>query len=339
MLTLEMLPADYGDCLWIEYGPERYKILIDGGTPGTYPALKRKIEALPPEERHFELFVISHIDSDHIGGCVKLLESPPEGISFGDVWFNGHRHLVEVDELGVRQAEELTASLVNGDYPWNTAYEGHAVLQHPEPFYLAGDLQLTVLSPGRPQLDKLRPVWQRELDKLRAKISEETPEEIEEDELGDDLDIDSLAGGTFREDRAEPNGSSIALLLEYEGRRILLAADSHPGVLAKSIEELLTLREEPVLEVDAFKLSHHGSRGNTSRRLIEMVSCPRYLISSSGKRFKHPSRETIARILKFASGNKELWFNYRSEFNEVWRNPALQSQYNYKPVFKSVLSL
>ena len=43
MLRIEMLPAENGDCLWIEYGEENspHRILIDGGTHGTYELLRR----------------------------------------------------------------------------------------------------------------------------------------------------------------------------------------------------------------------------------------------------------------------------------------------------------
>src|SRR6266545_4956913 len=120
MLTLEMLPADQGDCLWIEYtdAGQTRRILIDGGTPSTYPRLKKRIEALPLPERRFELFVVTHVDSDHIGGAVKLIDDPADGLTFGDVWFNGFGHLPKPDDqLGAKQGEELTRMLVQGKVP------------------------------------------------------------------------------------------------------------------------------------------------------------------------------------------------------------------------------
>ena len=38
MLKLEMLPAEYGDCLWIEYGDSRAprRILVDAGLSSVY---------------------------------------------------------------------------------------------------------------------------------------------------------------------------------------------------------------------------------------------------------------------------------------------------------------
>src|SRR5688572_7974472 len=121
MLRIEMLPAGEGDCLWIEYGEREspHRILIDTGTPGTYPALQERIRKVGGPCR-FELFVVTHIDEDHIGSAVKLMEDPPEGVSFGDIWFNGYRHLLKAtDRLGVKKAQELTLKLDRDELPWN----------------------------------------------------------------------------------------------------------------------------------------------------------------------------------------------------------------------------
>ena len=51
MFTIEMLPAAYGDCLWIEYGDRRSprRILIDGGISGTYDAIVERRTPGRPE--------------------------------------------------------------------------------------------------------------------------------------------------------------------------------------------------------------------------------------------------------------------------------------------------
>jgi glyoxylase-like metal-dependent hydrolase (beta-lactamase superfamily II) len=87
MFNIEMLPADHGDCLWITYGQgtEQRRILIDAGTAHSFSNFKQRINNLGKADRHFELFVITHIDSDHIGGSLELLrEMDNLGITFGD---------------------------------------------------------------------------------------------------------------------------------------------------------------------------------------------------------------------------------------------------------------
>ena len=103
MFRVEMLAADHGDCLWIEYGdPQKpHLVLIDGGTPATWKRLEQRIlrekQKRGQDMLHFEAFIVTHVDADHIGGAVKLLEQVgPLDLTFGDVWFNGYQHLLEV---------------------------------------------------------------------------------------------------------------------------------------------------------------------------------------------------------------------------------------------------
>jgi hypothetical protein len=83
------------------------------------------------------------------------------------------------------------------------------------------------------------------------------------------------------------------------------------------------------MEIDLWKISHHGGAGNTGPKLLERVNCARYLLSTSGTRFKHPAPETIAWILKHKKGAAEMYFNYRSDWNGMWDNVELKKKYNF----------
>ena len=51
MINVELIQAAQGDCIWIEYGTDAdslQRILIDGGTQGTYKHLKNRIEIYLP---------------------------------------------------------------------------------------------------------------------------------------------------------------------------------------------------------------------------------------------------------------------------------------------------
>jgi hypothetical protein len=119
------------------------------------------------------------------------------------------------------------------------------------------------------------------------------------------------------------------MLAEYDGVRALLGADAHIDRLVRSLQAVVGDGER--LQLDAFKLSHHGSSGNTSQELLDLIDCPRYLISTNGSYFKHPTAEAIARVLKFGGDEKTLYFNYDSDFTKVWKNDTLQSAYGYIP--------
>lgn len=342
MLTIEMLPATQGDCLWVEYGTgdEVRRVLIDGGTTGTYKAaLRARIEALPEGARRFELLVVSHIDSDHIGGLLPLVRDTKLGVEYGDIWFNGLDHLSSADEMGPAQGDMLTKVLKEKKLPWNLAFGRKAVMV-PDTgalpiVELAGGLKLTLLSPTREKLADLRAVWDPTVEQAgMVEGIEATPDkqDVEEqgppDILGGGINVSALADADTKLDGAEANGSSIALLLEFEGTTILLGADAHSQVLVASIKRLLGDREEK-LRVDAVKLPHHGSKKNVTKALLEVVEGQSYFFSTNGVSHCHPNQEAVARVIAYGGARPSLFFNYRTEFNEMWDDAALKKSKHY----------
>jgi beta-lactamase superfamily II metal-dependent hydrolase len=339
-MRIEMLPAQDGDCLWIEYGDLSYpyRILVDGGTASTYKFIKERIEALPRELRRFDLVIISHIDSDHIGGVLRLLKRPPPGLQIGDVWFNGFRHLpARGRSLSVRQAEEVTTMLEAGRFAWNRSFNEdtiHVPDDGPLPEkFLGNGMKLTLLSPYWGELQRLQITWEKAIESLREQEKKPLRSTKSGLTLGQHLDIHELSETPFEEDLADANGSSIALLAEHKGTAVLLAADAFPKVLVNSINRLLRDRKQDNLRLDAFKVSHHGSKANTSHQLLDLLDCDKYLISTNGIKHGHPNPEAIARILQFGGAEKELYFNYVTSFSEIWRNPNYQQEFNYRAYY------
>ncbi|MGF6410083.1 ComEC/Rec2 family competence protein [Paraburkholderia sp. MM5482-R1] len=356
MLKIHMLPADHGDCLWLEYGVQSAPkvILIDAGPVSAWPRLKAKINE---EKRkrggklHLELFVVTHVDADHIGGAVKFLEEASGlGVTFGDVWFNGYFHLDNKvppprdDILGAKQGEQLSALIDGWGLPWNKAFDSKAVMVQDDgqlPTASFGQMKLTLLSPTLEKLQDLKPKWEAEIakaglvpgDAYEARDVEwdtSVAGREEDDLLGDD--IERLAESVFKGDAAEANGSSIAFLAEYAGNAVLFGADAHTDVLMKSLGRLPNMRSG-TLAISAFKLPHHGSRNNIDSLLLKAVPAKHYLVSTSGAQFRHPHPEAIARIAVYGPHKKTLHFNYRTEFNEQWDSASWKSNWNYSTAF------
>lgn len=355
MLRVEMLPANHGDCLWIEYGPpdQPRRILVDAGPSYAYKALKSRLESrlasLPAGARRFELLVISHIDEDHIGGVLPLLMDQSLGLSFGDVWFNGLTHLEDARRgvLGGIEGEQLTGLLLALELPWNRAFKKRAVAVPDRGMLptveLDGGLRLTVLSPMIAELRKLLPHWERDVRRmgLTAGSPEEALKLLNKKKrgrrtLGDDdegLNLERLIARESPPDTSPPNCSSIVLLLEYGGHSCLLAADGSPSVLERSVERLRRERNLTRIPLSIFKLPHHGSKFNISTALLSAFECERYLFSSNGAISGHPHREAVARVILKGGDRPTLFFNYRSKKNCVWNTPALKDQYGYDTRF------
>jgi hypothetical protein len=339
MFNVTMLPAGRGDCLWIEYGEAAapHLMVVDGGIPGTERELTRRLLARPANRRHIDLIVISHIDIDHIAGVLGLLREPVEGLTIGDIWFNGWPHLPAEDpgELGAKQGEELSFWIEKRRLPWNAAFDGKAVAIGGDDLpivSLPGEMTITLLSPRPQRLFDLRRVWGKEIEKAGLVPGDAGAvlagqDEVDEDGglLGDALDVEDLAGSAFKADTSEANGSSIALLAEHGGRRCLLAGDAFAGDVLRSVSSLAAANGDDLFEIAALKVSHHGGRKNTSAALIKALACRNYLFSTNGTIYGHPQVETVARIVKHGreAGVPRLLFNHRCDETLAWDEPTL----------------
>jgi beta-lactamase superfamily II metal-dependent hydrolase len=336
MFEIEMLPAREGDCLWIRYGDSKKpkQILIDAGRKATGKELRERFSQLPASQRTFELLIVSHIDRDHIEGVLELLKD--DLLKFKDVWFNAYFHLTKVESFGAVQGELLSKTIGARKLPWNAKFKGKAVClpsRGLKKITLDGGIKLTLLSPDRDKLVKLIPVWQKECEEAGLIPGKRPParKRIPGVESFGTINIEGLSLGPFKSDGAEPNGSSIAVLLEFQKKRVLLAADAHPDRIITSIKALKKTQKR--LKLDAFKVSHHGSEGNVSKELLELVDCRRYLISTNGSYFKHPKAAAMARIIKFGGKNSTLYFNYRNDLTKIWNSKTFKDKYKYEVVF------
>ncbi|MGY2796129.1 hypothetical protein ACVWV0_000305 [Ewingella americana] len=352
MFSIQMLPAREGDTIWVRWGDEHtpYQMLVDTGTEAAGKELNHKISELPESQRKFEAIVVTHIDADHIGGLLSCFIDcyPPLGVEVGDYWFNGYKHLdgrrvsSDLEKLGAVQAERLTEWLKT--QPWNKSFEGGSICrQEGEPLKvveLAGGMKITVLGPRVDRLESLKPEWDKEI-RLALQKSQNKHTDSGLESMGPDVSVDipdaqslqSLANQRPLRDTKAANGSSIILLLEYDGKKVLLAGDAFAEDL---VEAMLILSSESPLKLDAFKVPHHCSRANISKQLIEAVDCSNWLISTDGSRHKHPDDEGIASILCYRQKEYvNLIFNVPSVYNSKWSNPKWQQLFFYSSKYGS----
>ncbi len=346
MLELEMFPARDGDALVVTWGDEQdpKRMLIDAGRESGWSAIKAAFRTLPENQRTFELLVVTHIDADHIAGVLKMLADPGRPIKFKEIWFNAYHHLVDGtwESFGPNQGEALSDLLQDSAQTWNHRFDGGAVVVEsdaPLPRFEIEGLELTLLSPTRSKLQALIPEWKawlrkEGLDRGEVPAHDSAPTGIVPDgyeAFGPRPDVLALAAAPETEDQSAPNGSAIAFAIQYGSKRILLGADAHPSVLTTSISALPAEERR----FDLVKLSHHGSKNNLSRALLNIVDCRRFAVSTDGSRHHHPDAEAIARIISFKQGEKHLHFNYRHQEAAVWDNAELRAEFLYNCYFAS----
>lgn len=82
--------------------------------------------------------------------------------------------------MSVRQGSAIETVLTNSAIAWNMAWDGGPIVAGPaSPKQLAGGLRITVLSPRRPELDRLAKHWQDQLERgapKRPKVQESEDE-------------------------------------------------------------------------------------------------------------------------------------------------------------------
>jgi beta-lactamase superfamily II metal-dependent hydrolase len=347
-LTLVMHPASEGDALELIWGPSGVprRALIDLGRENDYRRLRTSGVAAGP----VELFVITHVDADHIAGAIPMVAEAAAPFAPKEVWFNAYHHLAnarrrldgdnEREPLSVEQGEKLSDGIQKFRWPWNQRFGGGMVsVDSPEaesPIEFEG-LSITLLSPTDTKLARLQPAWKLHLEGAGLLPDDTGPaplSPIEDDrERLATINVETLAAGRFVEDGAAPNGTSIAFLAEFAGKRVLLGADAHPGILEASLRRR-GYNEGNRLRLDLYKVAHHGSKANTSKSLLPILDCTRFAFSTDGTRNNHPDPESIARILKNDSQQpKMLYFNFRQENSTNWDSAALKARWKYTCVF------
>lgn len=346
------LPASDGDCLIVEWGDagDLRRMVVDGGRGAK--ALTGWLKRLPVARRTIDLLVVTHLDADHIAGVLGLLNAPPDGLTVGEVWFNDRRHLPD-DQLGfgqaVRLAEILDEWTAAGRTTWNAAWSewqrqhGYSLRDavvvpddaNPLPSVDVHGLTVTLLSPGPGALAALAQEWDEWAlaAEATAPPAASTPAAVDDDVLGlvdDDADVDlvTLSRRNFSPDTEPPNGSSIAFLAEFGEHRILLTGDAHVDALTNGLQRVAGGRS---VKVDVCKLAHHGSAGNTSPDLLELLDCETWLVSTSGAYHRHPHRRTIARLVTRYVPTR-LAFNYLRPTTREWADPHLQATHAFDSV-------
>ena len=344
MLRIEALPALHGDAIWIEYGDARSprRIVIDGGPASSYEAgLHRRLLLLPERDRRIDLLVVTHIDSDHIDGAIILLRAAEAlGVDIAEIWFNGWEQLTkekqEAEALQPLQGEFLDALLELPRYRerWNTRTAGLPIKapdNGPLPTWsLPDDARITILSPGARQIDRLRARWASALRDFSPGDRDEALRRLEaRREYRPPSPVPVFGAPSYGDDRSVANGSSIAFLLEHDGRSCLLAGDAHPRVLAASLARLVAGRSRgDRLPLDAFKLPHHGSMSNVDDVLLSLVDCPRWIVSTNGAVYGHPDRQTAELVARSSRGIPEFLCNYQSETTRALVDTAATARWH-----------
>jgi hypothetical protein len=323
MLILETLRAKYGDSLLLHFGTEEEPQLavIDGGPPGVYnDALKPRLEAIREERKlpqneplEIELMMVSHIDEDHIAGILQLVRKlkdlkeskKPVPWEIRRFWHNSFDDLLGNDDVTVGSAASVMSPASIGDMlqtkgslilasvgqgrelrklldalqlNGNPPFKGLVRAGH-GPITL-GNLKLTVVAPLEENLHELQEEWDKEVKAILKK----------------EKDKQALAKAAAYVDESVANLSSIVVLVEADGKRLLLTGDGRGDHTIQGLEKAGLLKDGKI-KVDILKMPHHGSIRNIDISYFKTVQADHYVMSADGK-FDNPDLATLEMLSK-----------------------------------------
>lgn len=106
----------------------------------------------------------------------------------------------------------------------------------------------------------------------------------------EEWDSRSLKTKAGYSDATQINAVSPIGILEYAGRRLVFTGDSNES------NEKYYCETYPYVDCDVLKVAHHGSKGSSSNKFLEHVTCEYAVISAGGKSYGHPEQETLDRL-------------------------------------------
>jgi hypothetical protein len=323
MLVLEALRAKFGDSLILHSGTAKSPKLtvIDGGPPGVYnDALRPRLDELRAERRldarkplDIELVMVSHIDDDHVAGLLELARKLNDRREAGQplpwkirrFWHNSFDDILDNDDLqvggsgsamntaslgdflelegslllaSVKQGRELRKLLDALGLDGNEPFKGLVLGAGKTKAVTVGDLEITVVGPRKPELAALQAKWNTEIKPMLKK------------EKG----RGRLAEIAAYVDKSVHNLSSIVMLVESQGKRILLTGDGRGDHTLEGLESAKLLKKGK-LAVDVLKVPHHGSSRNVEKEYFETIVAKHYVVSADGKH-DNPDVETLEMI-------------------------------------------
>lgn len=318
MSKFYFLPVKHGDAFIIECnrGDTQGLIVVDGGPRCCGFKLIRKLNEMDTPD----LMVLTHYDEDHIGGILQLVDTclDDNTIPAKEVWANCAGY-VEVAaskyttaEQGVMLSERLNDLTKKHEMVWRN--DLHVGVEVDLPF-----VSIEVVSPTE---DVMKMVIEKQKDEARQLLNATQKDTKDLEKPLDELAKEIPPMPNLKKNNELANAASIAFILRCDNLSILMLGDSYPQNVERYLREEKGYSEENPLVVDFVKVSHHGSRNNTSNSLLDIIQCNKYIISTNGGngRSNHPDRTAIAHILCHTTRNMNtkvhLYFNYSLEIIE-----------------------
>jgi hypothetical protein len=324
IFSLEALEAGKGDSLVLHWGqPQAPRfIVIDGGPSGVYNrSLRPRLQQLADrwkdeddEKLHLDMMMVSHIDDDHIQGILDWMVEIEDGsavpCNFATLWYNSFdavlgnaaqelRSKVKASSLEEPVARVVAASVAQGRELRERADAMGVVLNGGfDGLVMASQTGKTTVTRGALKLHVIGP----SLDRLKA-LQVEWDKHVK-------AHPDPVVTAAFV-DRSVPNLSSIVVIAELDGKRMLLTGDARGDDILDGLKAGGFLDASGKVHFDLIKMPHHGSSRNMTQKWLEDVTADHYVISANGEH-GNPDTDTMTWLCK-ARGDAKYTIHLTNE--------------------------
>lgn len=294
--------AGLGDCFFIEIKGEKAEeecvIMVDGRREKQGKLSFDYMKACVMNYEKIDYLLITHIDDDHIGGILKLLELPENDevsvrLSNTVIIYNS----VVSSIIHYQQAERLekilsTRNLINTCEKDYSKYSQNFLVLLPYLRRKNFDPDEYKLYRKRPVLTFIQPVDAKDVEKVH-----------------EDYIKQKRNGRLNQTDSVLVNRHSIVFLLEFIGKRVLFTGDAYiedifPKVLdLKNIlienskeKSLLASSEGKDKKIDIIKIPHHGTYENNKQlaAYANRCNCRRFIVTGEKIwRGIHPAKSLL----------------------------------------------
>lgn len=152
-----------------------------------------------------------------------------------------------------------------------------------------GNAKITVVGPTADEIEQLRQGWNNWLRENKEKVKtlrEKQKDQIERFAEGttshNPFDLSDWNGIEDYKGVTTPNIASLMLMVEEEGKTILLTGDSQQDIILKGLK-LTGYLDDGYLHLNILKVQHHGSENNTDEDFCKTVSADHYIFCGNGE--------------------------------------------------------
>jgi metal-dependent hydrolase (beta-lactamase superfamily II) len=270
-----------GDCFFIHIKNDldwECVILVDGRTgavtTGFMDILKKQIDVY----EKIDYMVITHIDNDHLGGIIKLLQLPQDDLVRKKL------------EKTVVIYNYVTRCVINYNHAATLEREllNHTVVPTSRKDYITYSCPILKLL----SFEKRKIFDVNTGDKRCAYLTLLHPNKLGIDEVYQDYE-EKQRKGVKTPKKELVNRQSIAFLFEFAGKKVLFGGDGYIDELGEKVEQLKNMK---TTKIDLIKIPHHGAQDNNNELadFSKRHQCTRFIITGETVwRGLHPAESVL----------------------------------------------